>query len=376
MRKVLQILSGLHRGGIETFIMNVFRNIDRTQVQFDFLLTFPGGDYEHEARELGGTLYYIPVRSSGIKAFHKSLDDFFRTHGKEYAAVHQHVSSLSSITALHYAKKYGIPVRVLHSHSSSIGEVGRDCYKPLHYILHNLSKPLVHSYATVYLGCSDKALKWLFGGTGVYRKSEMIKNGIKLADYVFSQEKRTAVRASFGLKDEIVIGNVGRFDKVKNHAFLIKIFAKILERNPEARLLLVGDGLLRPEIEKEAGEMGIIDNVIMAGLRNDVSHLLSAMDVFVMPSLYEGLPLALVEAQAAGLPIVISNRISGDVRLSGDVDVVSLHESPELWAEHVLSALKNTERTDTSQLIDSCGFGIETTVNRLMDLYLNNEARQ
>ena len=363
MIRVLHVFGKLHRGGLETFVMNVYKYMDRSQVQFDFLLTIPGGDYEEDVIRMGGKIYYIPERNKGIYAHYKALDVFFKTHKDEYAAIHQHVSSLSPIIVLYYAKKHGVPVRILHSHSSTINSI------KTHNIIHVLFKPAVKHLATHYLGCSDKAIHWLYRGTGIYHKAEMINNGIDTASYVYSPIVRREIRNSLGIKEELVIGHVGRFDKVKNHTFLLKIFAEILRTHPGAKLMLVGDGGLKSSIEKEAAELGIMDNLIMTGLRRDVNRLLSAMDIFVMPSLFEGLPVALVEAQAAGLPLVISDTISRDSQITESVKFVSLDETPQAWASKVLDSIMEYPRRDTSAQINDRGFGIEKAANRLLEIY-------
>ena len=364
MIKILQILGGLGRGGMETFIMNIYRNIDRNTVQFDFLLRYPGGDYESEAKLLGANLYYTGERRSGFLKYNKKLNDFFKNHACEYNAVHCHVSSLSSIEALYYAKKNGIKTRILHSHSSSISS------SKLHYLTHNFFRFFVKSWATDYVGCSKKAIDWLFKYTGVRDKVVMIPNGIKLSDYSYSPEKRLTQRAKFDfLEGEFVIGHVGRFIWIKNHKFLVDVFEKILLQLPLSRLVLVGEGELYEKIQQYVKQKGISENVLFLGLRKDVNELMQAMDALIMPSFYEGLPVTLVESQASGLLTVCSDTISKDSRLTNCLHFLKLDDGASSWANYIIELSKKHHRQDTSDEIREKGFDIVNSASILMGMY-------
>lgn len=366
--RVLHIFGSLRRGGLETFVMNLYRAIDRTRIQFDFLVNEDGGDYKQEVQEMGGRIYMIAPRNTGILKYRDSLNAFFKTHAKEYEAVHMHTSFLSSIEPLEYAKKYSIPIRIVHSHSSAIPQTIKA--NKLHYILHLINKRFIPKIATHYLGCSEKANTWLFSKTIAADNALIIPNGIDSAKFAFCEETRSEVRAEMGIDDDaFVVGHVGSFSHVKNHKFIISVFENLVQVIPEARLILVGDGYLRPEIENNIPN-AIKDKVIFTGIRTDIHRILQAMDVFIMPSLFEGLPVALVEAQASGLPIVISDTISHDVKLTPDVTFLPLECNLSTWVDTLAKYHEEPNDRQTSEQIKQSGFDIKTSANILSNLYL------
>lgn len=371
MKRVLQIMGGLKRGGLETFAMNIYRSIDRSEIQFDFLLTqVVGGDYEEEAKSMGANIYHLPARNKGYKAYRKALDDFFREH-HDYIAIHEHISSLTSIEPAYYAKKYGIPVRIFHSHSSSIQKSLRLHW--VHTILHYLNKPKVHSYATHYLGCSDKALDWMYKYTGVRSKALMVNNGIDCEQYAFKKNVRAEVRKEFSIDaDDFVIGHVGRFIPLKNQGFLVDIVDELHKTMPSAKLLLVGEGDTMDEIKAKVSDKGLEKSVIFTGVRSDVARLMQAMDIFVMPSWFEGLPVSLVEAQAAGLPVVASESISHDSDITENILFKSINESVEEWVESVVKWKEKCGRPNNIEKIKKAGFDSKTTVKQLVKIYIGN----
>lgn len=371
MKRVLQIMGGLKRGGLETFAMNIYRSIDRSEIQFDFLLTqVVGGDYEEDAKSMGANIYHLPARNKGYKAYRKALDDFFREH-HDYIAIHEHISSLTSIEPAYYAKKYGIPVRIFHSHSSSIQKSLRLHW--VHTILHYLNKPKVHSYATHYLGCSDKALDWMYKYTGVRSRALMVNNGIDCEQYAFKKNVRAEVRKEFSIDaDDFVIGHVGRFIPLKNQGFLVDIVDELHKTMPSAKLLLVGEGDTMDEIKAKVSDKGLEKSVIFTGVRSDVARLMQAMDIFVMPSWFEGLPVSLVEAQAAGLPVVASESISHDSDITENILFKSINESVEEWVESIVKWKEKCGRPNNIEKIKKAGFDSKTTVKQLVKKYIGN----
>lgn len=371
MKRVLQIMGGLKRGGLETFAMNIYRSIDRREIQFDFLLTqVAGGDYEEEAKSLGANIYYIPPRNKGYKAYHKALEDFFRKH-HDYIAIHEHISSLTSIDPAYYAKKYGIPVRIFHSHSSSIQKSLRLHW--VHTILHYLNKLKVHSYATHYLGCSDKALDWMYKYTGIRSKALMVNNGINCEQYAYNKTIRAEVRKEFNIGDDaFVIGHVGRFIPLKNQVFLVDILSELHKAMLSAKLLLVGEGDTMDDIKAKVSDKGLDKSVIFTGVRSDVARLMQAMDIFVMPSWFEGLPVSLVEAQAAGLPVVASKTISHDSDLTGTILFKSIKDSAEDWSKCIIEWKGRVGRPDNIEKLKKAGFDSKTTVKQLVNIYIGN----
>ena len=275
-----------------------------------------------------------------------------------------HLSSLSHISDLFYPQKYGVKIRIVHSHSSSISA------NPLHYLLHYISKPFVRSLATNYLGCSDKALDWMYKYTGVRGEALMIKNGIDAERFRYNMQQREALRERMGLTNMSIIGHVGRFMKVKNHAFLLSVFAYFHEFHPDSKLMLVGDGDLLDSIKALAVQLGISGDVLFLGKRTDIPDLLQVMDIVVMPSLFEGLPVSLVEAQASGLPVLATNIISSDTMISSGFHSMSLSQGPEAWAAKIDNILASYQRIDTYGDIKNKGFDISDTVAILENIYM------
>lgn len=358
--RVLQVVTHMNRGGLETMLMNYYRHIDRNQVQFDFLTHRSGeADYDSEIETLGGTIYHLPRLIPWSRSYKKALDVFFQTH-PEYQVIHVHQDCLSSVVLM-VAKRNNIPVRIAHSHSSC-----QD--KNLKYPIKLYYKRFIPRYATDLFACGKRAGDWMFGDVPF----RILNNAIDASAYCFNPLKAAGVRRLFGIPENaLVIGHVGRFSHPKNHTYLVDIFSNIHNKDSNSYLLLVGDGDLRLKIEEKVHQLGLEKSVIFTGLRSDVPDLMQAMDVFVFPSLYEGLPLAMVEAQAAGLPCVISDSIPNDCDLTNLVTRVSLSKEPKIWADQILS-LKGLPRRDTREEIISAGFDILENAKQLQGFYLKS----
>ena len=363
MKRVLHVLGGLNRGGIESFIMNLYRTIDRDSIQFDFLVFKEGGDYYNEIISLGGTIFTLPPRNAGIVQYYKGIKAFFRQHSGDYVAVHLHAATLSSVFVLTESKRNGIPIRIIHSHSSTV-KTSR-----LHYISHYFNKRRLHKYATHYFACSEKAAIWFYSNTKVWDDVKYIKNGIISKLFEYNPTTRAEVRNTLCIdKNDIVLCHVGSFTKVKNHVFLLKVFCDFHKKNPQSKLMLIGEGPLKQDIESIADIYSVRDHVLFMGNRADVYKLLQAADVFVMPSLFEGLPVSLVEAQAAGLPVVCSDTISSDTKLIDSFTQLSLELPISEWSSVILysASQKRENRRDT--IIEN-GYDIQTTASFLVNIY-------
>jgi hypothetical protein len=357
--RVLQVVTHMDRGGLETMLMNYYRHMDREKVQFDFLAhRQERAAYDNEIEALGGKIYRLPRLVPWSKSYLAALNQFFADH-PEYKIVHVHQDCLSSVI-LKAAKKHGVPVRIAHSHSAN-----QD--KNLKYPLKLWYKRDIPKYTTNLLACGRDAGDWMFGGAPY----QIVNNAIDVSAYTYSPIKRLEMRREMGLADELVIGHVGRFNQPKNHPFLLAIFAALLKKEPNATLLLVGGGEDMPKMQAKARELGIADHVRFLGVRSDVADLMQAMDVFAFPSLYEGLPVTMVEAQASGLPCIISDKVPPECILTeGLVDVMSLSAGAEAWADAILEK-RNTPRTDRSAEIAAHGFDITTEAVKLQEFYLN-----
>ena len=358
--RVLQVVTHMNRGGLETMLMNYYRHIDRTQVQFDFLVHRQArAAYDDEIESLGGVIYRLPRLVPWSRSYLNALDAFFETH-PEYQIVHVHQDCLSSVI-LKAAQKHGVQVRIAHSHSSS-----QD--RNLKYIIKVIYKRSIPKYATHLFACAELAGKWMFGKASF----TVLNNAISTASYSFNEESRSQLREQLKIpKNSFVVGHVGRFSYPKNHTFLIDIFSQIYRRNDNTMLLLVGDGDLRPQIEQKVSDLGLTERVIFTGVRSDVSDLLQAMDAFVFPSNYEGLPVTLVEAQASGLPCFISDKVPYDCVLTDLVTQVPLDAPPKKWAEIVMSA-QNRKRRNTYNEIVQAGFDIKANAMWLEAFYLSH----
>lgn len=357
MIRVLHVVTYMGRGGLETMLMNYYRAIDRTKVQFDFLTHRDfRADYDDEIEAMGGIIYHLPRLNPFGAGYRRALNSFFDSH-PEYRIVHVHQDCLSGVV-LKAAKEHGVPHRIAHSHSSSQT-------KDLKYPLKLLFRPMIVPNSTALFACGKEAGKWMFR-TDDFR---VLNNAIDAKKYSFSAQTRKEIRESLGIgQEELVIGHVGRFSPPKNHDFLLDVFASI-RRRIDAKLLLVGDGALRPDAENKARELGLVNDVIFTGVRTDVEDVLQAMDVFVFPSIYEGLPVTVVEAQAAGLPCVISDKVPMECRKTDLVHQISLDAGCEYWADFVL-ALADYPRRDMYEEIKNAGFDIKCNAENLAEYYL------
>lgn len=356
MIRILQVVTHMNRGGLETMLMNYYRHMDRTGVQFDFLTHREyDGDYGEEIRRLGGKLYHLPVLNPFSPAYRKQLGEFFDNH-PEYKIVHVHQDCLSGVI-LHVAKKHGVPVRMAHSH-------GANQIKDIKYPIKLIYRHFIAKYATKLMACGEDAGKWMFCGAPF----EILSNAIPAADYSFDGERKKIQREKWGiLPNELLVGHVGSFTIPKNHLFLLDVFHEIQKHTP-AKLMIVGDGNLRPSIEEKIRKLGLEEKVILTGLRSDVPELLQTMDVFVFPSLYEGLPVTLVEVQASGLPCLISDKVSIECRMTEAMQQIPLTASPEIWAEKAIEAAK-TPRKNTYEEIKAAGYDIVENAKRLQKMY-------
>lgn len=358
MIRVLQVVTYMGRGGLETMLMNYYRNIDRNKVQFDFLThRDERWDYDDEIESLGGKIYHLPKLNPFSKNYLNALDKFFKEH-KEYQIVHCHQDCLSGVV-LKVAKKNGVKFTIAHSHSTS-----QD--KNLRYILKILEKKKIPKYADKLFACGKESGEWMFNNNNF----EVLNNAIDTDLYIYDKEKSYSMRKKLGIENKFVIGNVGRLYYPKNHQFIIEIFNEVQKIEKESVLLLVGEGSLRESIEKRIDELGLNDNVILTGIRSDVNDLMQAMDVFLLPSLYEGLPVTMVEAQASGLKCIISDRVPIECKLTNNVEQIKLEESPQKWAREILKYQKY-ERQNTKEEIVKANFDIKANAKYLQEFYLN-----
>lgn len=354
--RILHIVTYMGRGGLETMIMNYYRNIDRSKVQFDFLThREERWDYDDEIEKLGGKIYHLPRLNPFNPNYIKALDGFFKEH-KEYKIVHCHQDCLSGIP-LKYAKKNGVPLTIAHSHNAN-----QD--KNIKYLVKLAAKKNICKYSDHLFACGKEAGEWMFNTSDF----EILNNAIDTKKYIYNEEKSLEMKEKLGVTDKFVVGHVGRFRPQKNHSFIIDIFKEVCEKEPNSILLLVGDGPLEEEIKKKVHDLGLEDKVKFLGSRDDVNDLMQAMDVFILPSLYEGFGIVLIEAQASGLKCVISESIPTDAIISEKVKQLSLGDDISTWAKEILSS--KSERKEGIEDIEKSKYDIKSNAKWLENFYI------
>ena len=367
--RILHVIGAMNRGGAETMIMNLYRHIDRSKVQFDFVEHAKEAVFDNEIRQLGGRIYRCP-RFVGVNymTYRRWWKSFFHRNSRIYPVIHGHIGSSAGVY-LDEAKKAGI-YTIAHSHNTN----GRISVKNLMYRAFSHRTRYIADY---FFGCSEAAGKDRFGRKIVSgNRFSLLNNAIDVPKYSFNEQVRCEVRRDLGIQpQELLVGHVGRFEEQKNHRFLIKCFNLLARKKENTKLLLIGDGSLVNEIEDQIDSVGLTNQVILAGVRSDVYRLLQAMDVFVFPSLYEGLPVTMVEAQAAGLPCVISDVITDETVL---IEELVRKESPkkglDAWCRDIMQ-MAEIQRRDRSTEIINKGYDVHTTARWLEEFYLD-KARQ
>ena len=352
--RVLHVFHMMGNGGVEHFVMNYYRKIDRSRVQFDFLTSVEdAGFFDDEIKALGGKLYHAyPIKKNPLRNFY----DIVRIiHENKYQIVHRHTGNAIGYYDLHAAKLGGAKNLILHSHST-------EAETPL---LHTLSKALL-KMKCIHLACSRTAADFLFG-----KKSEckIIPNSINTKQYEFSLENRARIRNELGLLPEtFVMGHVGRFGPAKNHHKLFEIFKAVNNTNPNSVLVCVGEGELMDECKEYAENLGISNSILYLGNRPDASRVYSAMDAYVLPSFNEGFGITLLEAQANGLTCFASaDVVPKETNVTGNVHFINLHESAEIWAQNIIEYSKR--HSNAADIIHNTVYDLDTSVEVLTHYY-------
>jgi glycosyltransferase involved in cell wall biosynthesis len=369
MLRVLHSVSNMARAGIETMLMNYYREIDRSRIQFDFLANKPApGEYDEEIRAMGGRVFVSPgLNPLRFPKYKRYMADLLRG-SPDIGIVHAHNEAMGYY-ALQSAKDAGIRVRIAHAHNTRII---RDYKYPLKLIC----KRLLPGAATDYWSCGRDAGIYYYGEKRWNESGFILRNAIDTSRFAFCPEARRRIRQQYGLEECFVIGHVGRFNVQKNHSRLLDIFAQTARALPSARLVMIGTGELEQSMKEKAHALGIEDRTLFPGQMADVSGWYQAMDCFVLPSLFEGLPVVGIEAQASGLPCVFSDRVTDEVLLSPQARRISLRADDAVWADAVMAASRaDTDRSRGSAVTRQAGYDIHEEARKLQKIYLEMASR-
>ena len=361
--RILQIVPNMQMGGLENFIMNIYRNIDRNNIQFDFLVHYEERKFfDDEIEKMGGRIYRFSLRNdNNIFKYIWKLNKFYKMNN--YKIIHCHMSSIGFVNFI-IAKKNGIKIRIAHSHNNSTdntlkGKLKRIMMLPYKYV------------STINFACSESAGKFLYGK----KTFEVIPNAIDIKKFSYNIEKRKKYRDMLNFSDDtFVIGHIGRFNVQKNHKFIIEIFEKIVKKVSKAKLVLIGEGELKLEIENLVKNKRLFENVLFLENTNDVNNFYQAFDCFLFPSLFEGLGITLIEAQIAGLKcFTSSNVVAKETKITENIYYLNLDEDANYWAEKIINE-KEYNRRDFSKEVYDAGFEIKQVANKLEEKYimLNN----
>lgn len=361
--RVLQVVTIMNRGGLETMLMNYYRKLDKTKIQFDFMTNrLERGHYDDEIEALGGKIYRLsPIKPGNYNKYFKELDEFFKEH-KEYKVVHSHINENSGFV-LKAAKKAGIECRVAHSHLSDL----KLDYK---YPFRVYARRNLKGNVSDYFACSQRAGEWLFGKEiSSSGKVIVLNNAVDTEKFKINKDIRDKVRMELGIEDKKVIGHVGRFNPQKNHEFLIDIFNEVYKKDKGIVLLLIGDGYLKEKIEDKVKKLNLEQGVKFLGVREDIPELMQGMDLFLFPSQFEGLAVVMVEAQAAGLKVITSTGVTKESDITNNVEFIELSKGAEYWADIIINS--DFKKKDSIKMMISKGYDSTNNVKWLSDFYTN-----
>lgn len=393
---VLHVLGGVSLGGAESRIMDLYRQMNREEIQFDFLVHSAAvrtgfrealqtcadkgnqngkGDervrkqefYDEEIHAMGGHIYVLPkFKVYNYFVYRKAVKAFFKAH-REFRVVQGHMTSTAGIY-LPMAKKAGVPVTVAHARNAGVVKGPKGL--ATRFFRRGLVKKSDYCFA-----CSHLAGQDVFGEAAMKAgQVKVIYNAIDVGRFTYDEKVRQETRAQFGIREELVLGHVGRFQYQKNHPYLLEVFAAVCKRRPDARLLLLGEGEDRPVMEEKCRQLGVDDRVYFLGNRRDTERFYQAMDFFLLPSFFEGLPGVLVEAQAAGLRCIVSDTVTKEAQATDLVTYLSIEEEPARWAEEILKQADYARR-DTAQELREAGFDVRTQAEGYRRFYLGGGQR-
>ena len=357
---VAQIMGKFNTGGIKSVLMNYYRNIDRNKIQFDFIVDNDSMSHDYsEIEALGGKVYEIPP----VKDLFKYIPTLYKLlKTNNYKITHAYINTLN-VFPMFVAFMARIPIRISENLSTSHSNERKT-------ILKILLKPLSKLFPTNYAGCSELAAQWMFGEDALLKgKVKVFNNAINLPNFEYNYQLRIETRQKYGIEGMFVIGHIGRYNYQKNHDFLIDIFNETHKLYENVRLILIGYGELKEQTFEKIEALGLSDYVIDLGSREDISQFYNAMDLFLLPSFYEGLPVVGIEAQASGLPCLFSDEVTKEVKVTNNVEFISLDQSAKEWAERIMQ-YKGFQRKSKSNMVREAGFDIKSEGQALEKYYL------
>lgn len=356
--KVLVYALSRAQGGIENFLYNYCKLFK--DITFDFICIDETAAYKEELEALGSKLHFISTKKDGRTRHNAELETLFQNTKYDVAWFNE--NNLCDILFLKLARKYQIPVRICHAHNSSMNSSG--IKKEVKTFIHNRNRKSVFKYATTCWACSAVAANWFYGKEA--KKAEVIPNAIFSKKYLYDEVVENRKRKELGIEGKYVIGHVGRFSGQKNHEFLIDIFKQVVQARKNSVLVLIGNGPLLNDMKKKAQISGLEDKVIFLGQRQDVGELLQAFDIFVFPSLYEGMPIAAIEAQAAGLPCVVSDKITREIKVTPNITFLSIEQGIDSWVKEIIENLdKDIDRKMMNEIVGNTIYNIEQSAGLL-----------
>ena len=348
MKRVLVFGMTENPGGVESFLMNYYRHIDRTKLQFDFLCnTYRKVAFEDELESLGARVFHICPRRENRFRFYRELEQVFAEHAGEWSAIWVNVNSLANIDYLKKARKHGVPRRIIHSHNA------QNMDSRLRGMLHHWNRRMISRYATDFWACSETAARWFYQDR-LMDRAVIIRNAIDGEALAFSAEKRKEIRGGIGAEDQtFVVGNIGRLHFQKNQRFLLDIMEEYDRQDPHWLLVLVGQGEDEKKLREICREKKLENKVVFAGVQTDIQAWLSGFDLFAFPSLFEGLGIAAIEAQANGLPVIASAEvIPREAKISDEFIFMSLDQPPRQWAEKIGEMRNTTGRKESEKALE------------------------
>lgn len=366
MKKILVVIQLVRRGGVELVAINSARNLNKNEYEVSFLLIKPNehqdAGFLSELKAEGYKFFTMPTSKKGYINKYRFLSGFLKEH--KFDIVHSHVMLFSALV-LKAARKNGVKVRVAHSHITKWNRKENLSYKFYRFIM----RGIINNNATDLVACSQAAGEFLYGENAFSKRGTVIPNGIDVEEFAYSKETRAKKRKELEIADDtLLLGHVGTIYRIKNQVFIVEILNELLQKNLNAKLILSGEKVDTAPVADLAAKLGISDNVEMLGQRSDVKELLQAFDIMIFPSLHEGLPVSLIEAQASKLPCLISDTVTREVKFNDNVEFASLTEPASAWAEKALKLLeKNRYEISIERL--ACEYDLDAVTNALGNIY-------